>query len=119
MGTASFLQQCVERKVNGWVTEVDKLSKFAVTQPHSAYAAFTHGLSSRWNYLLRVSDWKILSPSDLLQPLEIAIQSQFIPALTGQPPSGRLVREMLALPARLGGMGLVNPVTTAEEQHIT
>jgi hypothetical protein len=119
MGTASFLQQYVERKVNGWITEVDKLSKFAVTQPHAAYAAFTHGLSSRWNYLLRVTDWKILSPSDLLQPLEMAIQSQFIPALTGQPPPGRLVREMLALPARLGGMGLVNPVTTAEEQHIT
>ena len=119
MGTASFLQQYVERKVNGWVTEVDKLSKFAVTQPHAAYAAFTHGLSSRWNYLLRVTDWKILSPSDLLQPLEMAIQSQFIPALTGQPPPGRLVREMLTLPARLGGMGLVNPVTTAEEQHIT
>ena len=37
MGTASFLQQYVERKVNGWVTEVDKLSKFAVTQPHAAY----------------------------------------------------------------------------------
>ena len=28
-----------------------------------------------------------------------------------------VVREMLALPARLGGLGLMNPVTIAEEQH--
>ena len=49
MGTASFLQQYVDRKVDGWMTEVEKLSKFAATEPHAAYAALTHGLSSRWN----------------------------------------------------------------------
>ena len=47
----------------------------------------------------------------------MTIQSLFIPALTGQPPLGRLIREMLALIARLGGLGLVNHVATAEEQH--
>ena len=61
---------------------MEKLSKFAQTQPHAAYAAFTHGLSSKWNYLLRVTDWGIL------ESLEKAIQSHFIPALTGQPPPG-------------------------------
>ena len=117
MGTTSFLQQYVERKVNGWVKEIEKLSNFARTQPHAAYAAYTHGLSSRWNYLLRVTDWEALSSSDLLQPLETAIQSHFIPALTGQTPPGTSVREMLALPARLGGLGLINPVAIAQEQH--
>ena len=80
MGTASFVQQFVQRKVEGWVKEVEKLSRFAATQPHAAYAAFTHGLMSRWNYLLRVIDWETLSSAELLQPLESAIQSQFIPA---------------------------------------
>ena len=117
MGTASFLKQYVERKVDGWVKEIETLSKFAATQPHAAYAAFTYGLSSRWNYLLRVTDWETLASSDLLQPLEITIQSHFIPALTGQSPPGKLVRELLALPARLGGLGLMNPVVIAEEQH--
>ena len=117
MGTTSFLQQYVERKVNGWVKEIEKLSNFARTQPHAAYAAYTHGLSSRWNYLLRVTDWEALSSSDLLQPLETAIQSHFIPALTGQTPPGTSVREMLALPARLGGLGLINHVAIAQEQH--
>ena len=52
MGTASFLRQHVERKVDGWVKELEKLSKIATTQPHAAYAAFTHGLCSRWSYLI-------------------------------------------------------------------
>ncbi len=97
--------------------EDQKLSKFARTQPHAAYAAYIHGLSSRWNYLLRVTDWETLSSSELLQSLETAIQSLFIPALTGQSPPGKLVHEMLAMPARLGGLGLINPVATAQEQH--
>ena len=73
----SFVQTFVQRKVEGWVREVEKLSKFAETQPHSAYAAFTHGLMSKWNYLLRVVDWDTLSSAELLQPLESAIQSRF------------------------------------------
>ena len=34
MDTISFLQQYVERKVDGWVKELEKLSKIAATQPH-------------------------------------------------------------------------------------
>ena len=86
IGAASFIQQYIERKVNVWVREIEKLSKFAETQPHAACAAFTHGLSSRWNYLLRVTDWEALSSTEILQPLENAIQSLFIPALSGQFP---------------------------------
>ena len=86
MGTASFLQQYVERKVNGWVKELEKLSKIAATQLHAAYAGFTHGLCSTWNYPLRVTDWETFSSSYLLQPLKSVVHSLFIPALTKQPP---------------------------------
>ena len=91
MGTATFVERFVQRKVEGWVKEVERLSSFAMTQPHAAYAAFTHGLVSRWNYLLRVVDWETLSSIDLLQPLESAIQFQFIPAITGQAPPGKQI----------------------------
>ena len=117
VGTSSFVRQYVERKVECWVNEVGKLSKFAETQPHAAYAAFTHGLSSKWNYLLRVTDWEEYQFDDILEALEKAIQSHFIPALTGQPPPGEHTREMLALPARLGGLGLTNPAASAKEQR--
>ena len=99
------------------MNEVEKLSKFAQTQPHAAYAAFTHGLSSKWNYLLRVTDWEKNHLDGILESLEKAIQSRFIPALTGQPPPGEHTQELLALPAWLGGLGLLNPLTSAPEQR--
>ena len=117
IGTSSFLHQYVKTKVERWVNEIEKLSKFAKTQPHAAYAAFTHGLVSKWNYLLRVIDWEANQSDDILESLEKAIKSRFIPALTGQPPPGEFVCEMLALPARLGGLGLVNPGVSAKEQQ--
>ena len=117
LGTSPFVRQYVERKVECWVNEVENLSKFAETQPHAAYAAFTHGLSAKWNYLLRVTDWEENQLNDSLEALEKAIRSRFIPAITGQPPPGDQTREMLALPARLGGMGLMNPAASAKEQR--
>ena len=117
IGTISFIQQYVQTKVDGWIKDIQKLSEFATTQPQAAYAALTHGLISRWNYLLRVIDWERLSSDELLQPLKAAIQSQFIPAITGQAPPGQQVREILALPVRLGGLGLQNPITMAKEQQ--
>jgi hypothetical protein len=116
VGSSSFVRQYVERKVECWVNEVEKLSKIAETQPHAAYSAFTHGLSSKWNYLLRVTDWEENQLNDVLDSLENAIQSRFIPALTGQLPPGEHTREMLALPARLGGLGLTNPAASARDQ---
>ena len=77
-----------------------KLSKFAETQPHAAYAGFTHGLTSKWNYLLRLIDWEAIQSDYILESLEKAIRSRFIPALTGQPPPGENVRELLALATR-------------------
>lgn len=107
----------VNTKVESFVEEVEKLSAIAQTQPHAAYSAFTHGLVSKWNYLLRVTDWEEHQPANVLKPLEQVINSRFIPALTGQPPPGEKMRELLALPARLGGLGLTNPIVSAKEQR--
>ena len=46
-----------------------KLSKFAATQPHAAFAAFNHGLSSKWKYFLRVTKWEE-NRLNILEPLE-------------------------------------------------
>ena len=94
-----------------WSKELDNLAMIALTQPHAAHAAFTHGLSSKWCYLSRtINDIGTL----LTQPLEAIIRSKLIPALTGQPPPNDEIRDLLALPARLGGMALTNPTTTAD-----
>ena len=52
----------------------------------------------------------------LLQPLQDTIQSEFLPALLGRCAPGPLERRLFALPARLGGLGLINP-TQLIDQH--
>ena len=41
IGSTSFIEQFVRRKVQEWVDEIETLSDIAKTQPHAAYAAFT------------------------------------------------------------------------------
>ncbi len=74
--------------------------------------AFIHGISSCWSYLQRTTI-PVPNIKDLLQPLENAIHQVFIPTLTGHPPNSQQVRDLLALPARLGGLGLANPSSTS------
>ncbi len=92
-----------------WTQEIHQLGEVATSQPHAAYAGFIHGLLSKWIYLQRT----IPDISSLFQPLEDAIQQTFIPALTGRPPCSKLTRDLLALPVRHIGMGLMNPTDTS------
>ena len=50
------------------------------------------------------------------QPLECAIRHRLIPALTGQPPPNETTRRLLALPARHGGLSLINPTLLPAKQ---
>ena len=96
-----------------WSEEIKQLASIAQSQPHAAYCAYTHGLSSRWSFL----SLTIPNIASLLQPLEDAIQQHLLPALTGHPPCSNEIRDLLALPVHMGGMGLINPVTTSQNAN--
>lgn len=104
IGSRSFTEVYVNNKVESWKKEIERLTEIVISQPHIAYATITHGLSSQWNYLLRT----IPDISDLLTPLEKVIHQTFIPVLTGRPPPSKHECDLLALLARLGGLGLTN-----------
>ena len=53
IGSHSYTIEYVSGKVQEWTEEVIRLAQVAKSQPHAAYAAFTHGLASKWTYLLR------------------------------------------------------------------
>ena len=55
--------------------------------------------------------------SDLFKPLEEAIRHDFLPALTGRTGINDLEINLLELPACLGGLGIVNPMKTAANNH--
>ena len=83
------------------------------TNPQDAYAAFTHGLVNKWSYLTRTIEH--ISP--LLQPLEESIRTKLIPALCGCPAPSDNLRELLALPCRLGGLGIIDPTNVADAEY--
>jgi len=91
------------------------LDSLAVAHPHAAYAAFTHGLSSRWTYIART----IPDTGNLLRPLEEAIRHYFLPSLTGRSAFSNAERDLMALPVRLGGLGIANTTQQAAHHHNT
>ena len=113
LGSRSFTEEYVTSKVNSWVKEIEKLTTFASSQPHAAYAAFTHGLSGKWTHLART----VPGTSDLLQPLEEVIRHRFIPALIGRTAISDVERELLSLPTHLGGLGIMNPSEVTISQY--
>lgn len=56
--------------------------------------------------------------SQLLQPIEDVIRTMLIPTLTARPPPNDIERRLLALPARLGGITIINPVETSNETFL-
>ena len=108
IGSREYLEEYVSEKVTNWISEVTKLAEFALSQPQACYAAYTFSLKHRWTYFLRT----LPDIQDLLEPLENAISKILIPAITEHICS-RLDRDILALPVRLGGLGMTNPCLEA------
>ena len=112
LGTRTFIGKYVQEKIEVWKAELNRLSLIAKSEPHAAFSAFTNGPIGHWLYFLHT----IEGITPLLQPLEDCNRQDFLPALNGQSSFSDLERELLALPARLGGLGLVNPTTLSAER---
>ena len=82
---------------------------------HTPYAAFTHGMTGKWSYLSRTMPG--IGPH--LLPLEEIIRTKLIPALTGRPPSNDTERDLLVLPARLGGIALSIPTQATYSEFLS
>ena len=115
IGSSSYINQFVAQKVQQWSKEIRLLSEICSSQPHAAYAALTHGLSSKWSYLTRT----IPNVRHHLQPLDNILWSVFIPVLSGRPPHNDIDMSLFVLPFRLGGLGLTLPSLRADHDFKT
>ena len=112
IGSIDYRRKYVEGKVGKWKRDVEQLSDIAKDEPQAALSAFTKALCMRWSFLQRT----VPSSGDHFQPLEDTIREKLIPAIVGRKVSD-LERRLLALPVRLGGIGIQNPVQTAEYEY--
>ena len=112
LGCHSYTSEFVTGKVEKWTKELKSLAKIAASQPHAAYAAYTHGMVSKWSYISRT----IPDIGHHLQTLEDTIRSNFIPSITGRSPPNNTVRKLMALSVRLGGLGTTDPSLRSDEE---
>ena len=101
----------VQEKVNKWIKDVEELARLAIEEPQAVYACYTKAVSHRWSYVQRT----IPGISHLFAPLEEVIREKLIPALVGRKIND-LERQIFTLPIRMGGMNILNPVQTADDQ---
>ena len=94
--------------MKGWMDSLKNLVRIARTNPHLAYSNFTRSLKFKWSYVQRT----IPDISELFQPLEDVIRHELIPVILGTHIDDRL-RSLIALPVSMGGLGLDNPVESA------
>ena len=104
IGSQQYKDEYVNELVTRWTKELKVLSQIAEIQPQAAYSAYVHGFRGKFTYFLRT----IPDISYCLQPVEDIIRNEFIPAITGGNQCSDKERDLLALPVRLGGLGLEN-----------
>ena len=51
LGTQVYTNKFMSKKVDQWGGDLEPVSAIASTQPHAAFAALCHGLSSKWLFL--------------------------------------------------------------------
>ena len=112
IGSEEYVAEQVRLKVSEWTANLKSLAMIAETQPHTAFAALTHGLMSKWTYL----SCTIPGIGPLLGPLDEDLHSVLLPALMGRPPPSDQERTLFALPARLGGLGVGIPSIDAARE---
>ena len=101
IGEHQFGHLYLQQKVADWVEELDHLAEMASTEPQAAYAALSHGLRGRWNYILRTLR---ADPDDLVQ-MDSVLTKWVLHAITGHHTFVEDEISLLQLPARLGGIG--------------
>ena len=98
------------KKVQEWLGCLDELSKVARDEPQAALVGLTRSLQCEWNFVHRV----VKDVSELFTPLEKMLEEIFLPNLLGVSSITHTDRVLFSLPAKRGGLGVRNPVESAD-----
>ncbi|KAI2507264.1 hypothetical protein MHU86_7100 [Fragilaria crotonensis] len=111
VGSGAAEAAWVDPQVQQWIEGVHRLAAAARRYPQTAYAGLSQSLQAEWQYLQRVTP--NIAPA--FAPLEAAIATVFLPALLATTVEEvAKLRPLLALPTRMGGLGIPDPTSTGE-----
>ena len=112
IGTKSFKEQYVNKKVNTWIDELKNLLEIAKFEPQASYSAFIFGLSKEWLYIMRTMN----NIKELFLPLENFIRDNFLTILINQQGFTDTERQIFGLPAKHGGIGIFDPTYICDNE---
>ena len=109
-GKSAFVSDLTKK----WVSKLKCLTMIATTQPQAAYAALTKSLQHEWSYIQRV----VPGCESSFHEIEHMLANDLLPTIFGCEVSP-VERELFTLPARMGGLGIVNPTEMCDFSFTT
>ena len=100
-------------EIESWKEDITGLSEIAANEPQLSYAAFVFGTSKRWNFVCRTTP----DISEHLHHLEYHIKETFIPSIIGKMFVPDYIRDIISLPAKMGGLGILDCTKTANLEY--
>jgi hypothetical protein len=105
VGSEATRMQYVQSKTRVWEATIKRLAEIGDLQPQAAFTAFQKSLSAEWTFIKRV----IPDTEEHFEGVEQAITKELLPKIFGRLSITPLERELFALPAREGGLGIPDP----------
>ena len=116
VGDLTSLEDWIHPLVDKWKDGVKRLACAAKRFPQTAYAGLALSLQQEWMHLQRTTP----AIAKYSAPIEKSIVEDFLPALLDCPVSTiKVMRPRLALPVKLGGLGIFDPVECGDHRHQT
>jgi len=102
IGTDGFKKSYVREKVYELTEQLKTLSKIALIEPQAAYTCFISGFRHKLTYMMRT----IPNIADELTLFDSVVDNEFIPAITDGIHCSPNERQLLSLPAKMGGLAI-------------
>ena len=87
--------------------------KITKVQPQSAYYANIHAFKSKYNFY----DSTIPTMQNHMKRIEDVLRNHFIPVIISESSISENLRQLIALPIRLGGMAVTTPHFNTETEY--
>jgi len=114
IGAPDTRGEWLDTQITKWSENVRQLAQIAKRYPQTAFAGLSKSLQAEWQYLQRVTP----NCKDSFGPIEEAIGKSFLPALLQDTEANTAtLRSVLARSARHAGLGIPDPVASADEHY--
>ncbi len=103
----------MDEKVKEWINDINALAKIAKSEPQLVHAAYVYGTSKKWAFVCRTTP----NVSEHMKKLEHHIKEVLLPAIVGREFISDESRQIFGLPAKYGGLSILNPTFMANIEY--